>query len=94
MAILEPNFSHRLAGSINEGSPIEIQLLDTIWVMAGRAKGVLASLTVQFEDSGVSTIDNELLSSALCEVEAEIGDMLAVVNAYWDAFKETKNAGA
>ncbi len=94
MAALKPDFSHRMAHS---SDPIENQLVDTIGLMAGRANGALASLTVQFEDTGASTINNELLSSALYAVEAEVNDMLAVVSAYWDALKahqaETKNTG-
>jgi len=62
MTTLKPDFSHRLAHSIDDDASIEDQLIDSIGLMTERARGVLNSLMVQFESDDVSRVSTTLVA--------------------------------
>jgi hypothetical protein len=79
--------THRL-NVYNLRDPNDAQ--DAFNLIAGQAQGVLGLLGIQF--NGADRVSDELMQNAIDAVVFQIDDMKAIINAYFAAINEDKEA--
>jgi hypothetical protein len=83
-----PNlFEHRF-DSNQVRDPLDVQ--DAFNLIAEHAQGVLELLYIQFDDKG--RVSDELIQCSIDSVVFQIKDMKSIINAYFAAIKQEKEA--